>query len=361
MVATENWIPGAIEVIKKVHFLHPNYEHTYSKLAAACSAIMKGELIVLIGPSRVGKTRCVQNALGVRVPIEPDAHAHMRVVIVEAGNDSTGGEFSTKAFMVACLRAIQHPIYGVADEDDPWEERLQGKLHRTPEGTLRAAFEKAIELRGTEYFVIDEGHHVLYAPGGDEAAARILDSYKCLANRTNVKLVLSGSYKLLHLLTLAPHMVGRQQPLEFPRYRAESRGDVIAWQQVLQSFSKCLVFEDGESLCSWSKYLFEGSHGCVGQLSRWLRATLANLLSSGGNAVTRTALERSRLPAGQEASILSEIVAGERQLIRITEALSADDVPERGASVPPSRPGKRKGKRRPFQRASRRNKVEGRT
>src|SRR5690242_3158010 len=178
MVVTESWIQDAIDAIKKLHILHPNYERTYSRLATACSAIMKGELIVLIGPSRVGKTRCVQNALGVRFPIKPDAHARMRVVMVEAGNDSKGGEFSTKAFMVACLRAIHHPIYGIADEDDPWEERLLAKLHRTPEGTLRSALEKAIELRGVEYLVIDEGHHVLYAPGGDQAAARILDSYK---------------------------------------------------------------------------------------------------------------------------------------------------------------------------------------
>ena len=364
MVKHQEWVPTALELLENTKVLHPNYEHCRNRLAAACTSILRGELVVLIGPSRVGKSRSVQDALGLRLPIEPDEHSHMRVVMVEAGNDSKGGEFSTKAFMAECLRAIRHPIYGVADEDDPWEERLQAKLFRTPEGTLRAAFRRALELRHTEYFVIDEGHHVRYAPGGDAAAARILDSYKVLASRSNIKLVLAGSYQLLDLLALAPHLLGRQHPIEFPRYRAESRADVIAWQQILQAFSKCIVFSEGESLRDWNRYLFEGSQGCVGQLLRWLRATLAVLKSEGAAYLTRQSLEGARTPAAQELAILAEIVAGERHLLRAADAVAGEH--QRGAastssaakSAQEKEPKNRK--RKPFQRKSRRNKVGGR-
>jgi hypothetical protein len=285
----------------------------------------------------------------------------MRILAVEAGNDSKGGEFSTKAFIAECLRAIRHPIYGVPDEDDPWEARLQATLHRTPEGTLRAALQGALERRRTEFFVIDEAHHTQYAPGGYPAAARILDSYKCLANRTNIKLILVGSYELLDLLSLAPHLLGRQHPLEVPRYRAGSGPDAVAWQQILQTYSKHLLFEPETSLCSWSGYLFEGSQGCVGQLLRWLRSALAKLLSENGAVFTQEILKETRSPAAQEAAILAEILRGEEHLLRATTGEREASGASPGADCPPPKgSGSGTRERKPFQRASRRNKVGGR-
>lgn len=364
MVTPADWIPAALDALKATKVLHRNYEIARKQLTVASRAVMKGELIVLVGPSRVGKTRCLKDALDIREPNEPSDDQRMPVVIVEASNDSKNGEFSTKAFMAACLRAIHHPIYGVPDEDDPWEERLQAKIHRTPEGTLRAAFERAIGLRRTERGVFDEAHHVRYAPGGDSAAARILDSYKCLANRTNINLVLSGSYQLLDLLLLAPHLLGRQIPLEFPRYRADVREDVAAWQQILRTFSKHLVFDKGESLCDWGDYLFQGSQGCVGQLLSWLRAALTALLTTNGEAMSHDVLERTRKPSAQEASILSEIVKGEQQLARVKRAIARCEARAEGRDASEAggeKEDERKGQtRKPFQRKSRRNPVGGR-
>ncbi|WP_276965125.1 ATP-binding protein [Metallibacterium scheffleri] len=365
MGVERTWVEDAIDAIENTKIRHHNYELTRARLAASCRATFRGELIVLVGPSRVGKTRCIRDALNVPRENIPDANAWMRVVVVDAGNDSRGGEFSTKGFMAECLRGIHHPIYGMPAEDDPWEEHLQAKIHRAPEAMLRMALENALARRRTEYFVIDEAHHVRYAPGGDAAAARILDSYKCLANRTNIKLVLAGSYEMLSLLTLAPHLLGRQQPLEFSRYRSDSRLDVSAWEQVLRKFSESMRFRDNESLSSWNRYLFDGSHGCVGQLSRWLRAALATLLSDGGDAMTQEILTRCRLPAAQEASILAEIQQGERHMQSFSgsprEATAPQSHPMQSEAGPPGNlSAKGKAPRKPFQRSSKRNKVGGR-
>jgi len=364
MVTPADWVLAALDSLKTTKVLHRNYESTRKQLTVASRAVMKGELIVLVGPSRVGKTRCLKDALGVREPNEPGDDQRMPVVMVEASNDSKNGEFSTKAFMAACLRAIRHPIYGISDEDDPWEERLHAKIHRTPEGTLRAAFESAIGRRRTERGIFDEAHHVRYAPGGNLAAARILDSYKCLANRTNINLVLAGSYQLLDLLLLAPHLLGRQIPLEFPRYRTDVREDVAAWQQVLRTFSKHLVFGKGESLCDWGDYLFEGSQGCVGQLLSWLRAALTALLTTNGGAMSRDVLEQTRKPAAQEESILSEIVKGEQQLARVKRAITRREARAEGRGVGEAggekKDERKRQTRKPFQRKSRRNVLGGR-
>jgi len=188
----QHWITEALDSLANLKVEHRNYLNIQSRISSACAAMFRGELLVIVGPSRVGKTRCVRDGMGIPDDNQPEDDQSMRVVIVEAANESTSGEFSTKGFAVSCLRAIRHPIFGVAEPDDPWEQRLSERLGRTTEARLWSAFDSALERRRTEFLVIDEAHHVLYVRGGNQAAARVLDSWKCLANKTKVKLVLTG-------------------------------------------------------------------------------------------------------------------------------------------------------------------------
>jgi len=281
----------------------------------------------------------------------------MKAVMVDAENSAKNGEFSTKDFMISCLKAIHHPIYGIPAPEDQWGLKLDQLVNKTSEATLRQAFERALELRQTEYLVIDEAHHVMYVPGGDAAAARVLDSWKCLANKTKVKLVLSGSYKLLPLLGLAPHMVGRQGPLDFGRY-GTTPSDVDNWEQVIRKFSELLKFEDQESLSTWNKVLFDGSLGCVGLLSRWLRSCLASMHSDGLHVLTLDILLSDRLPAVQESKLLEEILVGEHDLKRLHETTGV-----KPATPPVGKEDKKRGVKggRPFQRNSRRSQAGGRS
>lgn len=351
-----DWIVTALETLQGMKVEHRNYLGIQRRIAAACAAMFRGELLVIVGPSRVGKTRCIRDGIGIPDENRPDDDQSMRAVIVEAANESTSGEFSTKGFAMACLRAIRHPFYGVADEDDPWEQRLNDRLDRTAERRLWSAFESALTMRKTEFLVIDEAHHVRYVRGGDQAAARVLDSWKCLANKTKVKLVLTGSYSLMSLLSLAPHLLGRQQPLEFARYRSNPRSDLEAWEQLLRRFSQLFQFQPGESLSTWNQLLFDGSIGRVGGLSLWLRTALATMLSEGESHLTKDILQRTRLPATQEAAILQEIVAGERELIRRDTQTPLLQAPQK--AVPEA-----KAKRRPtpFRQKPKRNPVNGRS
>lgn len=357
MVTRTSWILDAIDKIKASKVEHKRYVSIRTKIGSRLRAILPGELVVLVGPPRVGKSRCICDALAIRSPNIPDALLSMKAVMVDAENSAKNGEFSTKDFMISCLKAIHHPIYGIPAPEDQWGLKLDQLLNKTSEATLRQAFERALELRQTEYLVIDEAHHVMYVPGGDAAAARVLDSWKCLANKTKVKLVLSGSYKLLPLLALAPHMVGRQGPLDFGRYRTTS-SDVDSWEQVLREFSELLKFEDGESLSTWNKVLFDGSLGCVGLLSRWLRSCLASMLSDGLNAFSLDVLLADRLPAVQESKLLDEILLGEQDLKRLHETSGVQP------STPPMSKEDKKSRAkggRPFQRNSRRSAAGGRS
>lgn len=355
-MVSQCWIYEAIDNIQASRVEHKRYVSVRRKVLARARAILPGELMVIVGPPRVGKSRCICDALSISEDNRPDARLMMRSVMVDAENSAKNGEFSTKDFMISCLKAIHHPIYGAPSADDPWGFKLDQLLHKTSEATLRQAFERALELRQTEYLIIDEAHHVSYVPGGEAAAARVLDSWKCLANKTKVKLILSGSYKLLPLLSLAPHMVGRQSPLEFGRYKATS-SDVSNWEQVLREFSKLLRFEQDESLSTWNKLLFEGSLGCVGLLSRWLRSCLASMLSEGLDTLTLEALLADRLPTVQEGKLLDEILVGEMDMKRLHDWDGSQPPPREPSKEP--RGGRGTNGRR-FQRNCRRSPAGGR-
>lgn len=349
-----SWIKSALQKWETMKVLHHHYVANVQQLQLALFATMPGEIITLVGPSRVGKTKSLCEAIAAAYPA--NTKLQKPVIFVEAENASKGGEFSTKAFMVQCLRAIGHPMFCDERSDNFLTTQYQSRVYRATEAVLRDAFEAALSMCGTIVLVVDEAHHIGYAPGGAAAAARILDSLKCLANKTRVKLVLAGSYELLNLIALAPHLLGRQQPLEFPRYKASNPEDVDYWRQLLLAFDQRLVFEKkGDSLQAWAKLLFEGSFGCAGHLSRWLRSCLAFIASNGLPCITEAALLATRMPDAQAKELAAEILAGERSIARMGAARRS-----LGDSTRPTKNSRKKSSK-PFQRNPRRSPRGGRS
>jgi hypothetical protein len=354
-----------INELKLVRVPHKSYLLAVNRLFNAILAAAKGELILFVGPSRVGKSRAVVEACQLIYPVgEKNSIGKMPVVFVEAENASKHGEFSTKAFIVECLRAVKHPIYGTADKDDPYEIKLCALHHRTPERVLREAFETALKLLGVQIWVIDEAQHVGYVAGGDDAAAKVLNSWKCIANKTGVVIVLSGSYPLLETVSLAPHVVGRQRPIEFPRYRTDCLDDVLAWEEILMTLSTLvpLEFQD-QTLCQWNKLLMTDALGCFGHLARWLRATMGDMLAYGEHFLTDKTLMRSRLPSAQLSPVAQEIVDGEKFLKEFmeNEDVLEDEIESDSTNTSKNSKKPPKSKRsRPFQRKARRNAQNGR-
>ncbi|MBN8886829.1 MAG: ATP-binding protein [Rudaea sp.] len=350
-----DWIREAVKRIKAERISHRSYEQTVGDVFNALAVAQNGELVVVVGPSRVGKSRAIVEAVNAAVGRPSEFSNRRPYVLIEAENASTQGTFSTKSFMRAACEAIQHPFYGVAHESDPWRERLDAKISRTSEGMLRDAFEHALRLLKTRFVVIDEAHHVAYVARNKGNAIAVLDSWKCLANKTGVVLCLVGSYQLLDMIAQAPHLLGRQRPVEFPRYRIENREDIIAFEQILKVWSGLLRFEEGQSLRTWNRYLFEHTFGCAGHLSMWLRAALGFARSRRLEVLNEDALRATCLPACQEQEIAAEILRGEHS-IQVGE--QHKEASSRATHV--SQVNTKPRKRKPFQRATQRFRLKGR-
>ena len=87
--------------------------------------------------------------------------------------------------------------------------------------------------------------HILRFYGGLKAAAAFLDSLKSLAQDTKIILVLVGAYPILDALNLSPHLLGREDPIHFPRYSINKEdivvfGSELAEGKELKRISKIL-------------------------------------------------------------------------------------------------------------------------
>lgn len=366
----DHWAVAAIRKLGTLHIDHPSYKSSLLEIKCASIACSIGEVIVVIGPPRVGKTRLLAESIGAVLDAEPDANGHMAAVYLEAGNDSTAGSFSTKDFYFEGLGAIRHPSYRL-----PQKTKGHEKLERTqiPEWAIQRAFRISLYHRKTQFFVVDEAHHVRYAPRQREAATRILDGLKSLANRSRCTLVLCGSYSLLDLLVMSPHFCGRTHLIEVPRYR-DNQDDMGAFAGVLKHLGQHLRFKPGEDLVKWGTFLFEGSLGCIGSLMLWVRGALGKALVTRSDTLNIEHFEASFQPKTMREAIKKEIVDGEttinraRLLLKSDPTIQPNEVVEeveeksRNKHVAPSSPKEAANKRRrkPFQRKTRRNPLDGR-
>lgn len=342
---------------------HRNYQETLNILRSSCSAMLRGSVVALVGPNRVGKTMLVQEALEIDKFAVPDVDQSMRSVWVDVRNNSRGAMFSPKAFYLSCLDAIHHPTWSTFNEGLDEDMEIINRRHRATEAVLAESFERALVQRQTEYLIFDEAHHVLYAPGAD-SPTRILDSFKVLAQAAKVKVVLIGSYPLIAAVNRASHMVGRSQWLHFAPYSATDE-DAREWINILRDFTEGIQPTDAPSLCNWAAELLDGTMGRVGALSLWLRSSLAYSHAKGLHGITEESLRATTSSDSSRASVLAEMMLGKRLLestLWLPEGARLMEVTPRPPirvetyemiedPLPPKKPQK---KAKPFQRKSRR-------
>jgi len=349
------WATTAIQHVKRTVLAHRNFLRVHADLHQAMFAAQPGEVIVLVGPSRVGKLVVLRKALDLALGKQFAGDQRSLYVLVNAENSSVGGLFSTKSFMARGCRAIGHPLYGAAKADDEWNVAYDRLIARTPESLLRDGFEHGLRIFRTKFIIFDETQHVGYAFGGRAAAARILDSWKCLAWDAQSVLVLVGSYELLDLISLAPHLLGRQQPIELSRYRSDSLQDIQAFDWILAKYSEFLRLPAGQTLRDYNRLLFAGSIGCVGHLNKWLRNALARLLSRELEVVSEALLKATAMPRGQQQPLEAAAACGEVKL-QLATAPSSDGV----RAEPIIAPSPRARRTKPFQKRSVRTPRGGR-
>ena len=315
------------KTINTLDINHPIWIRTLELAYARIALAAPGQVVCVIGPPRVGKSRMssiirsMLNLPGIGID-DPQSLS----IGVRASNCSTNGAFSTKDFARKAVVALNHPILSTSARDD-----THTLIRQETEGAYWLALERGLPAAGKRYLFIDEAQNICRAKGRNGAGS-VLDAWKCVAEDTGVVLVLTGTYELHNAMQNSTHMLGRKSFVHFPRYRV-TREDILGFHSILQTYAGYLpLAPELENIHAYSEYLYTGSLGCIGLLERWFRDALGNAMVR-SSPIDLRALEESRACDTDLAITLEEIVAGEEMM-----AASGIEIPALKDTAPSKKP-----------------------
>ncbi|GAC1698446.1 MAG: ATP-binding protein [Ktedonobacteraceae bacterium] len=310
--------PGA----RQVHFERCLIEHTF--LTDACTAILNGicmldaepncrrlgTMVLVIGPSRVGKTTLIN-----LLEQELLQRAHMRMQedrgynpFVSITTDGSGnGRFDWKDYYMSVLRQLQDPF-------------LRVKRFSTSTRDLREVTEEALLRRGTEVILVDEAHHLAKARSGRRLQDH-LDHLKYFENKTGVSHVLVGTYEMRPFRTVNAQLACRSIDVHFPRYDATKEKERAVFKSVVWALERQLPLPEEPDLMRHWEFLYARSLGCVGLLKQHLCHALRLALAEDAHTVTFSHLRQTALHKQKLDLALESILDAEKDLL---EAENAD-------------------------------------
>lgn len=289
--------------------VHDIWSNVYEQVFALANINALDRIIAVIGPSRVGKSKLIL-ALESTLAPHNGQNNEMTVLSVIASNNGPGGRFSSKSFVLQMLDKLQHPIYSIPNGVSP-NNPSAFSFTRATEHTLNLALEKAIFHRKVKYLIIDEVQHIRYGMKNHRLYESYLDSLKCLAQKTNIVLIIVGTYPILEVIKESPHFVGRLSQVHFRRYSLTDY-DKVNFLAVLKRFEEILT-----PICPMgfliknADFLYQHSLGVIGLLANWLmNATMVAQLD--GTTLNKELLEHNKLDRSLLESVEREILLGER-------------------------------------------------
>ena len=296
---------------------HPRLVDAKERLLAAIRECAPNSVILVLGPTGVGKTtlrtRVEQLLTAESLAALQTDPARLPVVSVEAVAPPSGN-FNWRDHFRRMLYEMNEPLI---DQ----KRKMEGcdvDVHFMP--AIKAhgeqyhyAVEQALRYRRPRAVLVDEAQHLAKMASGRRLLDQ-LDVIKSIANRTGTVHVLFGTYDLLAFRNLSGQLSRRSVDVHFCRYRAGNAEDRRTFLNVLSSFERQMPLPEPPELVANWEFLYERSIGCVGVLKEWLVRALAASLSRGASKLTVRDLAAQALMISQCEKMLAEVTEGEARL-----------------------------------------------
>lgn len=270
-----------------------------------------GNMVLVIGPSRVGKTtfiRLLQEQLlqQATAQMRCDASFIPFASITAAGSES--GRFDWPTYYKSVLRSLQDPF-------------VDGKVVRLPTRELRGAMEAALIHRRPLAVIVDEAHHLAKAASGRRLQDQ-LDHLKYFENATGVSHVLVGTYEMRPFRYVNAQLACRSLDVHFPRYNATKEEDCQMFRSVLWALQRQLPVEKEPHLDECWKFLYARSIGCIGLVKLHLNRALNLALAEQAQTITERHLHQTALSEKRVELALRNAIESEAEL---AETAGADE------------------------------------
>jgi hypothetical protein len=290
---------------------HPRLSETLdATIQAICppgvgaSVRRPGTMVLVIGPSRVGKTtfiRLLEEQLLTRASagMFTDPTFLPFASILAEGPES--GRFEWAEYYRAVLRALGDPF-------------VDGKVARIRTKELRAAMETALIERKPLAIIVDEAHHLAKAARGSQLQSQ-LDHLKHFENETGVSHILVGTYEMRPFRKVNAQLACRGVDVHFSRYDARDEEDATTFQSVLWALQRQLPVEKEPDLLKHWEFLYARSIGCIGLLKTHLNRALSVALTEQAKTVQLSHLRKTALSETRVELALSNALESEAELI----------------------------------------------
>lgn len=283
-------------------------------------------VILVVGPSGVGKSRLFQSTLrSVYLDMAEQLESDKGIIPItgiELPNPDLG-KFNWKDFYYRVLTGLNEPLIDYKIDHQrllkqiPKEKISTRKSETAPE--LRRSIEKAFYYRKTKALLIDEAQHFFkitngYADkniGTGVGITRQFDSLKSLANMANTKIVLFGTYALNAVINLDGQLSRRVKEIHFPRYDYRNKEDRKMFRSLLGTFQKLLPVHEEPSFKEHEEFLYENSVGCAGVLKDWLLRCLSYAIENDEKTISIENLKKNVLQTQKLVTLAEEAVRGE--------------------------------------------------
>jgi len=318
-----------LEYFRTYTMAHPCLVEARDGLLNAIHEVPPNSLILVLGPTGVGKTtlraKIEQMLIAQVLPSLAADPGRIPVVSTECVAPEAGS-FSWRAHFRRLLLQMEEPLVDYKIDPEAPVRIANNIVRFTPSeravgAEYQHAVERALAFRRPAAVLIDEAQHLAKMGSGRRLADQ-LDVIKSLANRTKTVHVLFGTYELLAFRNLSAQLSRRSIDIHFPRYRLANPGDATAFRTVLRSFEQQLPFQEPPNLVREWEYLYERSIGCTGILKDWLMRALVSVSRRNSDLLTRNDLELHAPSVGQCDKMLSEALEGESRLMECKEERS---------------------------------------
>jgi DNA polymerase III delta prime subunit len=230
--------------------VHRLLKQAYEKFIDAVNNPGGATLIILFGPTGVGKTTLLHQV--VKVLIEQNQSkimldsAYLPVVTVEARSPDNRS-FDWKDYYKSVLIALGEPFTdykiktGSSRVYGSGAEQKTVKLKPTL-ADLRADVEHIIKLRQLLVFLVDEAQRFTVIASGRRQRDQ-MDAIQSMASFTATRYGLFGTYDLLEFRNLSGQLSRRSLEIHFPRYQNHISEDITDFKRVLKNFALAMPLE----------------------------------------------------------------------------------------------------------------------
>ncbi len=270
-----------------------------------------GTMVLVIGPSRVGKTTLIrmleEQLLAKSQALMASDPSFIPFASILAAGPGTN-RFEWAEYYRAVLRALHDPF-------------VDGKIARIRTRELREAMETALLERKPLAILVDEAHHLAEATRGSRLQSQ-LNHLKHFENATGVSHVLVGTYEMRPFRKVNAQLACRSVDVHFPRYDAAIDTDAQVFQSIVWAMQRQLPVEKEPPLLDHWEFLYARSIGCVGLLKMHLNRALNRALTEQTKTVQLSHLRKTAMPEARVEAVLRNALESEAELM---EADGADE------------------------------------